>query len=64
MRNESLTFCKTNVRANSLRPDILQINLAEFIPFTFFETGLMNEMAGRFVRYIRLNAFSSKAMIK
>ena len=39
-----MTFCNVNVRANSLRPDII-INLAEFITFfTFSELGLMNEM--------------------
>ncbi len=60
-----MTFCNVNVRTKSLRPDIIQINLAEFITFfTFSELGLMNEMMGRFVRLIRLNAFSSKAVIK
>lgn len=32
--------------------------------FTFSETGWMNKMMGRLARFIRLNAFSSKAMIK
>ena len=31
---------------------------------TFFEAEWMNEMMGRFARFIRLNAFSSKAVIK
>ena len=51
-----------NVRANSLRPDII-INLAEFISLytlSLNQSGEWND--GRNVRVIRLNAFSSKAV--
>ena len=51
-----------NVRANSLRPDII-INLAEFISLytlSLNQSGEWND--GRNVRLIRLNAFSSKAV--
>ena len=61
---QTLTFCNANFRAKSLRPDIFNKLGRVYLPFTFFESVGMKWFGRRIVvRFFKLNAFSSKAMI-